>query len=90
MLDYSIESIAVMSPTFRLAPASWFAFVNHLARCAKGRLEVRECELKLGCHVPVGVLESLQKDHVDYPSVQQTLAILDNFVEHEMTQAEEI
>jgi len=45
LLFYSIDSIAVMSPTFRLAPACWFTFVNCLARCAKGRLEVREWKL---------------------------------------------
>jgi hypothetical protein len=47
--------------------------------CVKGRFEVRERELKLGCHVPVGVLKSSHEDHVDISTVQQTLVIMDSF-----------
>jgi hypothetical protein len=56
-----------MSPTFRLAPeACLFIPCEHQCGwCAKGRLEVRERELKLRCHVPVGVLKSSHADHVD-------------------------
>jgi len=33
--------------------------------CAKGRLEVRERELELKRHVPVGALKFSYEDHVD-------------------------
>ena len=56
---FEMESFAVMSPTFRLAtgclpihsgesPCGWRA---------KGRIEVREHWLEVGCHVPVGALK---------------------------------
>lgn len=39
-----------------LLPSGW---------CTKGRLEVRERQLKLRCHVPVGALKFSHEDHVD-------------------------
>jgi len=74
-----MDSIAVTSPTFRIAPASRSASVGRLAWCAKGRLEVRERELNMGRHVPVGVLKFSCENHVDNSSVQQTLVIKDSF-----------
>jgi hypothetical protein len=85
-----MDSIAVMSPTFRIAPAYRSASVDRLARCAKGRLEVRERELKLGCHVPVGVLKFSYEKHVDYPSVQQTLVTKDSFTTNAITRKGEL
>jgi hypothetical protein len=42
-----------------------FTLVNAPGRCVNGRLEVRELLLKLECHVPVGALKFLPKNHVD-------------------------
>ncbi|KAH8731261.1 hypothetical protein GQ44DRAFT_382730 [Phaeosphaeriaceae sp. PMI808] len=50
-----------------ISPGWWPAhFGGRLrGRCAKDRLEVRERELKLMCHVPVGALKFSHEDHVD-------------------------
>lgn len=76
-----MDSFAVTSPTFRLANESLPVYVSESprGRCAKGRIEVREHQLELRCHVPVGVLKFSKQNHVGTSSVQQTLDIMDSF-----------
>jgi hypothetical protein len=52
----------------------------------KGRFEVRERELEMEFHVPIGALKFSYEDHVDASSVQQTLATLDSFKMSELVQ----